>query len=858
MPSISAGPFEAPPVMSANAATELLSTYAPVIVGMLDTEERLTELGGALLSRQSKWPSFIGRRMTDLVDDEVIIRLVRDALAGRPGHGVTTINSRPWLVATRPVQDAEGGVSGCAAMITYANMRAMYSDLTASEALNEQLVALIELSRDFIAVSGEDGKLRYLNRSGRQLIGISETADVRGLVVKDLFAAKALSRSSEFNAQLFGEGAWHGNSALRHVETGESVPVIGDSYLVRRPADGELLGIATVHRDLRPMRDANRELRARVAASRAVADLGRLALSATAHELMQHAVRLVEELYPTLTAGLLQLNPAGTELEMVACSESAFLGSVADMTENSLTARAVESGAIVSVDDVLGDAAFPDDTLAERMGRRSFLCCPVANESGTWGVFGFSGDQPRRWTDDDRTFVTAMASTLGAAIRRQELEGQLQHQALHDPLTGLPNRVLLTDRLEHALGVAVRRGSTLALLLLDIDDFKVVNDDLGHGYGDRLLQQLSRRFQVAVRDGDTVARLGGDEFAVLCEDLTDEREADRLAAALMEACREELDLAGRQVSVTASIGVALARGGEGSTSSLFSQADIAMYRAKRECRGTHRVFDEEMRGHSLDRVSMSGQLRTALRESRVEAHYQPIVDVLTGRVIGLEALARWRRDDGQMVRPDVFIPVAEETGLITELGASMLRRSIRDAAGWTDLGDIGVRVNTTAQELRSRGFFEQVMSTLAETGYPARLLGLEITESMLVEDDRVTHDNLARLREAGVRLLVDDFGTGYSSLSYLNRFPVVDVLKVDRSFLSEGSRRGAVVEAVVGLGRAFGLEVCAEGVETPEQHALVAGLGCDLAQGYLFGRPMPADEVRGVLEGWVPQLPSAL
>ena len=243
------------------------------------------------------------------------------------------------------------------------------------------------------------------------------------------------------------------------------------------------------------------------------------------------------------------------------------------------------------------------------------------------------------------------------------------------------------------------------------------------------------------------------------------------------------------------------------------------------------------------------------RAERIDLVFQPIVDLASGRVVSLEALARWTDESGQQVPPDVFIPVAEETGLIGDLGRLVLRDAARQVAGWQDLGEVAVRVNVSAHELRSRTYVDRVGEILAETGLDPTLLGIEITESVLVDEDKVTQDNLTRLRDSGITLLIDDFGTGYSSLSYLQRFPVVDVLKVDRSFLGAGTRGEAVVQAVVGLGEAFDLQVCAEGVETPEQHARVVELGCDFAQGYLLGRPVPGSEVRELLAGWRPVLP---
>jgi EAL domain-containing protein (putative c-di-GMP-specific phosphodiesterase class I) len=280
-----------------------------------------------------------------------------------------------------------------------------------------------------------------------------------------------------------------------------------------------------------------------------------------------------------------------------------------------------------------------------------------------------------------------------------------------------------------------------------------------------------------------------------------------------------------------------------------------MYRAKRDRPGSYRVFDEAMRGDVMGRINVAGELRAAVRADRIEVAFQPIVDLTDGWVVGMEALARWTNDAGEVIPADLFIAVAEETGIIAELGAAVLRRAAREAVTWRGPREVALRVNASGHELRSPSYVEQVLATLRETGLPAGLLGVEITESVFVDEDRLTRENLSRLREAGVCLLIDDFGTGYSSLSYLQRFPVVDVLKVDRTFLGAGARGEAVVQAVTGLGKAFGMQVCAEGVETSEQHARVARMGCRLAQGYLFGRPQPPERTRAVISRWQPVRP---
>ncbi|RLV50811.1 EAL domain-containing protein [Nocardioides mangrovicus] len=719
------------------------------------------------------------------------------------------------------------------------------SESTASRLVTGQLSALIEMSDDFVAVSNLDDSLSYLNAAGRRLLGIAADADLRGVSVLGLFSAAARARAAEFDAELAQQGSWRGTTALRHQHTAEDIPVAGGCYLVRHPTTGTVSGIATVFRDLRPARDANRVLRSQVAASHAVARFNQLALTCGVAELSTEAVRMIDALYPSLMNGILQLDPTGTTLVMTACTEPAFVGETAPIDKTSVTGRAVVLNRIVASHDIANDPDFADLTVAESYGRQSMLCCPITGPDGVWGVFGFSSSQPRVWTDDDQTFVSAIASTLGAVIRREALQLQLEHQALHDPLTSLPNRALLGATLDRALVAAAGRETAVAALLLDLDDFKLINDTLGHDVGDQLLQNVALRLRETAPAGATVARLGGDEFVVVCEAMA-EPQAEALAERLQASLRREMELAGRRLVVRTSIGVAVAHGRALPEDPLLGRADIAMYAAKRERRSGYRLFDVSMLEETRHQLGLAQRLRTALRKGHIEAHYQPIVDVATGRVCALEALARWT-DEGRAVAPDEFIAVAEQTGMIHDLGEVVLRRVVQDVQTWGDVEELRVTVNASAAELCREGFAERTVAIIGEGRHRLDRFGIEITESMLLGDDPVTLGNLRALREAGISLLIDDFGTGYSSLGYLSRFPVADVLKIDRSLLDCDERNGRVVAAVVGVGHAFDLRVCAEGVETAEQLRMLEELGCDAAQGWHLGRPVPSAQVPSVL-----------
>jgi diguanylate cyclase (GGDEF)-like protein len=450
----------------------------------------------------------------------------------------------------------------------------------------------------------------------------------------------------------------------------------------------------------------------------------------------------------------------------------------------------------------------------------------------------------------EQAMLSALAEHVSLALNdasaRRTIDralGDAVHQATHDALTGLPNRSLALDRLEHALARAGRSASSVAVLFVDLDRFKLVNDSLGHGVGDELLIEVARRLTAGARSGDTVARLAGDEFVVICEDV-EIRQALLLADRLSAVLAEPLSLYGRDSVQTASIGVALSDGTD-RADELLRDADVAMYRAKEKGRSRIEVFDAAMRARMLQRIETEQALRRAIHAGELRVDYQPIFSLTTQRPTGVEALVRWQHPDGRLVPPDEFIPLAEETGLIVALGAWVLRQSCADVARWRRdhpaLADIGVAVNLSGRQFGDPGLVQMVTDVLAESGLPPGAVTLEITETVLMEEAEATIETLLSLKSLGVRLSVDDFGTGYSSLSYLRRFPV-DALKIDRSFvqgLTMGTGDTAIVTAVIGLANALGLNVVAEGVEDAAQLRELSNLGCDAAQGYLLGRPQP-------------------
>ena len=417
-----------------------------------------------------------------------------------------------------------------------------------------------------------------------------------------------------------------------------------------------------------------------------------------------------------------------------------------------------------------------------------------------------------------------------------EQRARLEHQALHDPLTGLANRVLLFDRIQHAAESAARRRTGAVVLFMDLDFFKAVNDASGHSAGDRLLLDVGRRLQSAVRPEDTIARLGGDEFVVLCEDVSDPTaEGLMVARRIIELFEEPFTVSGHPVVVRASIGVAPA-GVRDSADALLARADHAMYRAKQLGRGRVELYDPAIDDLETRHAEVTAALSRALEDHRLRLVYQPLCDVVTRRLLAREALVRWHDPVLGDVAPSEMIPLAESARLITAIGRWVLSVACKDCAAWRRDGepDVGVTVNVSGLQLASAAFPGEVEGALKENGLPPDALTVELTEALLMTDRA---DALERLRALGVRIAVDDFGTGYSSLSWLARLPV-DVVKVDRSFVAQlgtADRYAAIVDAMIHLAHALGLDVVAEGVETDAQLEHLARLGCDAAQGFLLG-----------------------
>ena len=461
--------------------------------------------------------------------------------------------------------------------------------------------------------------------------------------------------------------------------------------------------------------------------------------------------------------------------------------------------------------------------------------------------------------DEIGTLMSSFAKML-ATIEQQTDEinqfprrlDQLARQAFRDPLTSLPNRALFMDRLSHALTRTERRGERLAVLFLDLDRFKVVNDSLGHGVGDQLLIGVSQRLAACLRPEDTIARLGGDEFAILLEDVKDDKAPTAVADRLTGELQQPFTVEGREVVITVSIGIAMSISRRMTPEDILRDADLAMYHAKGKGKARYEIFDKSMNAPAQERMDLELDLRNAVSRSEFVVHYQPVVALSTGRIVEMEALVRWKHPQRGLLFPGDFVGLSEETGLIVPLGRWVLHEACRQVPQWqlaTPGSQLGISVNLSARQLQQPGLVEEIAAVLRETRLEPGALRLEITETVVMHDAPATLAKLEALKALGVRLAIDDFGTGYSSLGYLKRFPV-DNLKIDRSFVAGiGSdvEDSAIVRAVITVAKSLGLSVTAEGIENAEQLEHLRALGCDHGQGYYFAKPVTGDRVPALL-----------
>jgi diguanylate cyclase (GGDEF)-like protein/PAS domain S-box-containing protein len=522
-----------------------------------------------------------------------------------------------------------------------------------------------------------------------------------------------------------------------------------------------------------------------------------------------------------------------------------------DLGEQGLVRRAYRSGRPVWIADLSRAPGFRRAELAAQANLHGAFCFPLMLGDEVLGVMDFFHRDAR---EPDAMLISAaqsIGSQIGQYIVRKQAEEDLQFVAKHDALTRLPNRIMFHDRLEIAVARAKRSGRRLAIMFIDMDRFKVINDTLGHDAGDALLREVARRLTRVLRASDTVARLGGDEFVVLIDEVADPVYLGTIAQKLIDAFVASFILAGNDYHITASIGISTFPDDAEDLPTLLKYADIAMYRAKEQGRNAFQFYSAQMNVHSIERLALESSLRRALERNELVLHYQPRIEIPGGRITGVEALVRWQHPEMGLVPPGKFIPLAEETGLIAPIGEWALVAACTQHRIWEQAGlsDLRVAVNLSPRQFVHGDLVKTVARVLAETGCDPRNLELEITEGMVMREPEHAVALLQQLKDMGIHIAMDDFGTGYSSLAYLKRFPI-DSLKIDRSFVTdvpEDAGDVAINVAVIAMAHSLGLKVVAEGVETQEQLDFLRKQGCDEMQGYLFSKPLPVEQVTALL-----------
>jgi diguanylate cyclase (GGDEF)-like protein/PAS domain S-box-containing protein len=710
----------------------------------------------------------------------------------------------------------------------------------------------------YVADTGPAGRWRYVSPQVHEILGFStaEWCSNTDLWSSRLHPSDRDRVLSAEHASAITESEGSPPVEYRLLHRDGSVVWIRDDAQLVPDGDGRPQWHGVLF-NVTEQKQAEIELEHRAAQQAAVARLGEHALKgATASALMQEASGAAAVILGIEVVVVYELMPERSCLVMrsgFGWPESAIGTLTAPTGAGSQAGYTILTGAPVVVTDWVTERRFSQSPAVRAKGTRSGLTVAIEGRAGPFGVLAALAMRARDYTPGDVDFLQSLANVLADAVERQATEDDIRHRSLHDPLTRLPNRVLFHDRLKQALARMQRSRSLGAILFLDLDRFKLVNDSLGHHVGDELLVSVAPRLKQALRSADTVARFGGDEFGILLEDISEEHDAIAAAERIAAIFARPFVVGASEHFVTVSIGIALARGGE-VADDLVRDADAAMYRAKEHGRARYEVFDDAMRFRAIARLRMENDLRRALAREEFRLVYQPVVSLAEREIVGVEALIRWHHPTLGVVSPVDFIPVAEESGLIGPIGDWVLEQACRQAARWypmrPDAAPFRVSVNLSAVQIAKRGFADTVEAVLRNTGLDASCLSLEITESVLLADSEALTQTLRALKASGVRLVIDDFGTGYSALGYLSRLPL-DALKIDRSFvigLGIHSRDTAITQAIIGMSRALSLEVVAEGVETPLQIAELRRLGCNLAQGFHFSRPVAPEEITKMLQ----------
>jgi diguanylate cyclase (GGDEF)-like protein/PAS domain S-box-containing protein len=688
--------------------------------------------------------------------------------------------------------------------------------------------ALVDLAQDAIVVRDVDGRVLFWNCGAETLYGWP-SRDMVGQNSIALLKTEFPEPFEAVKAKTLAEGRWEGE-VTQQKRDGTPVIVYSRTALLRG-ADGEPPRILTISHDITARRKRELSLRLlteRLSLATAVANIGVWEWDLATNTLQWDTTMFaIHGLAPVVPMSFERWS-AAVHPEDLSGVEAGLHRAVGEKTKSSGEFRII----------------LPDGSVREV----SVVKSAVVDEFGAVSrLVGVCIDVTERKQAED-------------ALRRSE--AAMTHSAEHDFLTGLPNRMLMNDRINQAINSAPRHGKKVAVLFLDLDGFKHINDSLGHSIGDKLLQSIAKRLVTCIRASDTVSRQGGDEFIVLLSEVDPPEDTAIAARRLLKAVAEDHSIEGHDLHVTASIGVSVYPDDGLDAETLIMNADTAMYQVKENGRQGFQFFQQEMNVRAVERQSIEENLRRALEQQEFALHYQPKIDLRTGKITGAEALLRWTHPTQGPISPAHFIPVAEDSGLIYPIGKWVLREACRQARGWIDAGLslTTIAVNISAVEFRNNNFLQDLFSILKETGLRPNFLELELTESVLMKFTSATESVIKTLRASGVKLAIDDFGTGYSSLSYLRKFPM-DALKIDQSFVREvttASAQTTIVTAIINMGRSLNLRVVAEGVETLEELAFLQAHECDEGQGYYFGRPLISQQFAKLLETGIPFTPTCL
>ncbi|HEV7391853.1 MAG TPA: EAL domain-containing protein [Burkholderiales bacterium] len=718
--------------------------------------------------------------------------------------------------------------------------------------------AMIEALPNPIFFKDTDGKYRGVNKAWETFFGIPRGAFI-GKTVYDLYHAdEALAgRMDALDQALWQRPGSQSYEAVIPVVDGMQRDVVYYKATYAG-AEGDVVGLIGTIIDITERKQAERRQAMEHAVTRVLAE---------AQTLADAVPRIIRTVCETMGWHYGDRYEYDGEFEVLRRREmwcidtpeiSAFAESAAhrtikpDATGTGLIRRTYAANKPVWIEDIAKDPGLRRKELVAQAGLHGAFAFPLVAANQVLGVMEFFHRDVREPDAMLIQIAESIGSQIGQFIVRMKAEEAVKYVAMHDTVTHLPNRVMFNQGLEQAIARAQRHERQLALMFIDLDRFKIINDTLGHEIGDVLLRDVAQRLKDNLRAGDMVARLGGDEFVVLLEDVEDAAAIGSVAEKLIAALSSNFIIAGREVHVTASIGLSTYPVDAQDMRSLMKYADIAMYRAKEQGRNTFQFYSDQINMHSVERLTLESQLQGALERDELVLHYQPVIDAKRGDIIGMEALVRWQHRDGDLLPPAKFIDIAEETGLIVPIGEWVLHTACMQQRQWLALGlpPIRIAVNLSPRQFVHRHFIEAIMKALENTQFEPKWLELELTETTVMHNAQRAIALLGELKQMGIRIAIDDFGTGYSSLAYLKRFPI-DSLKIDRSFVGDVPHdpgNTAITQAIIAMAHSLGLKVTAEGVETAEQVAFLREHGCEEMQGYYFSRALPVAAATAILK----------